>query len=99
MSCLHPSRYTRPAGPPTGMGAAPFPRLAVRHPVQPERSLMLQKLPTIAKAIAGGLVAFAASLSAALPDGVDGAEWLTIAVATLVGLGVVYGVPNKKPVA
>jgi hypothetical protein len=60
---------------------------------------MLAKLPSIAKAIAGGLVAFGSALGVALPDGVDGSEWLAIAVATLAGLGIVYGVPNKKPVA
>lgn len=101
MPHLHPSRLaSSEARAATGVGSAPLPRLAARRSLQPEGGcLMLSKLPTIAKAIAGGLVAFGASLAAALPDGVDASEWLTVAVATLAGLGIVYTVPNKKPVA
>jgi hypothetical protein len=60
-------------------------------------NITLERIPEIAKAIAGGLTTGAAAMSQALPNGVDTAEWLTIAVAFLVGSGVVYAVPNRAP--
>lgn len=50
----------------------------------------------IAKAIAGGLVAGLTSLQAALDDGgVTAQEWVAAGIAALVGLGVVWAVPNQ----
>jgi hypothetical protein len=59
---------------------------------------MLEQLPVIAKAIAGGATAAGAALTTALADQVvTGPEWLTVAAAFLAGLGVVYAVPNATP--
>lgn len=52
------------------------------------------------KGILATAVTFLGSLSVALPDGVTGQEWITIAIATLTAAGVVLGVPNAaKPAA
>jgi hypothetical protein len=50
---------------------------------------------SILKAITGGLLAGLASLQAALPDGVTQSEALGVAIAALLGLGIVYAVPNR----
>lgn len=48
-----------------------------------------------AKAIAGAAVAGLTSAGTALTDGaIDPTEWITIAVATLTALGVIWSVPN-----
>lgn len=50
-----------------------------------------------AKALVGALVAGLGALSTALADDhVSGQEWITVAVATLAALGVVWSVPNKQ---
>jgi len=52
------------------------------------------------KAIVGALIAGLGSLSQALDDsGVTAQEWVSVAIATLVALGVVWGVPNLDPKA
>jgi hypothetical protein len=52
----------------------------------------------VAKAIAGGLVAGLTSLQTALDDGgVTATEWVSAGIAALVGLGVVWAVPNRQP--
>lgn len=52
-------------------------------------------LGSIAKAIAAGATAFGAAYSTANLDGVvTQSEWITIAIATAAGLGLVYTVPN-----
>ncbi|MFG1800185.1 hypothetical protein ACGFI4_08430 [Micromonospora carbonacea] len=49
-----------------------------------------------AKAVVAGLLAGLGALGAALTDGtVSPVEWVTVASATLAGLGVVYAVPNQ----
>ena len=60
---------------------------------------MLTKIAYYAKAVAGGLAAGAAALSAALVDGnVSNSEWFTIVVAVVAGTGLVAWIPNaKKP--
>ncbi len=55
----------------------------------------MDKIAPYYKAIVGALVA---AISAAIPivdDGVTTSEGLSIALAFIVGLGVVYAVPNK----
>lgn len=53
-----------------------------------------------AKAIVGALVAGLGALGTALTDGaVSAQEWVAVASATLVALGVVFGVPNRDPQA
>jgi hypothetical protein len=52
----------------------------------------------VAKAIAGGLVAGLTSLQTALDDGgVTAVEWVSAGIAALVGLGIVWAVPNQQP--
>lgn len=51
---------------------------------------------SIAKALVGGALAGLASLQAALPDGVTQSEGIGVAIATLLGLGLVYAVPNRQ---
>lgn len=51
-----------------------------------------------AKAIVGALTAGLGALGTALTDGdVSAQEWVAVASATLVALGVVFGVPNRDP--
>lgn len=53
-----------------------------------------------AKALWGALVAGLGALSTAITDGsVTTAEWVTIASAAVIALGVIWGVPNKSPLA
>jgi hypothetical protein len=47
-----------------------------------------------AKAIVGALVAGLSVLAGAVGDGVSAQEWITVAVAALGGLGIVYATPN-----
>lgn len=57
---------------------------------------MLAKIAYYAKAVAGGLVAGSAALTAALSDNhVTTAEWVTIVVAAVAGTGLVGLIPNK----
>ncbi len=67
----------------------------------------MEKVNTSMKAIFAGVTAFLGSLQVALltttlPDGtvmaatVTGAEWVTIASATVAALALVYGVSNDK---
>ena len=52
-----------------------------------------------AKAIAGGLVSGLTSLGTALIDGiVSPLEWVTIALAFIIGTGLTYAVPNYPKV-
>lgn len=58
---------------------------------------MLKKIGFYAKAVAGGLAAGAAALSAALIDNqVSGGEWVTIIVAAVGGTGLVAWIPNAR---
>ncbi len=52
----------------------------------------------IAKAVVGALIAGLTALSAVLVDGgsVSPAEWVTVVLAALSTLGVVYAVPNTE---
>lgn len=57
----------------------------------------MSKLLPYAKALAGGAVAGLTALGTALVDNhVTGPEWVTIALAALGGLGLVYAVPNRS---
>lgn len=60
---------------------------------------MLKKIAPYAKAVTGGVVAGLTAYISVAPDGVNGAEWANIAVATVAGLGLVFAVPNKDPKA
>lgn len=60
---------------------------------------MVKQYKTYIKAIVGALIAGLAALSTALvggdPEGVvTAAEWISVALATLVAFGGVYGVKN-----
>lgn len=57
--------------------------------------------PTVyAKSILAALVAGLGSLAQALDnDAVTAQEWVNVAITTLVGLGIVYAVPNTDPQA
>jgi hypothetical protein len=47
------------------------------------------------KAVTGALIAFLSAIAAALAqDGISGQEWITAAIAFLVGLGAVFAIPN-----
>lgn len=49
------------------------------------------------KAIYGAVASGLGALSVAYADGaITGQEWVTIAIATLGALGVIWGVPNKE---
>lgn len=48
-----------------------------------------------AKAIVAAVIAGLTALQASLPEGVDLSEWLTVAIATLVAYGAVFGVRNR----
>ena len=64
----------------------------------PERQdvSVLSKIPTVAKAITAGAAAFGSSFAVAYVDqDINSAEWVTIAVATVVALVAVWAVPNK----
>ena len=53
---------------------------------------------TYAKAIAGAIVAALTALATALGDEVvTPVEWITVAVAAITALGVIWAVPNKAP--
>lgn len=56
---------------------------------------MLAQLPTVAKAIAAAVTAFGGALGTALADGaVTTAEWIGIAVTTVVATAAVWRTPN-----
>jgi hypothetical protein len=56
---------------------------------------VLEQLPTVAKAIAAAVTAFGGALGTALADGtVTAAEWIGIAVTTVVATGAVGSTPN-----
>lgn len=56
------------------------------------------KFAPYAKAIVGALIAGLGAVGTALTDNtISTQEWVAIASATLVALGVVFGVPNKDP--
>lgn len=58
----------------------------------------MEKIAPYAKSIVAALVAGLGALGTALTDGgVSAQEWVAVASATLVGLGVVFGVPNADP--
>jgi hypothetical protein len=56
---------------------------------------MIAKILDTAKAVAGSVIAFCTALSAALPDGITTAEWLTVIAATVAAYGIVWAVPNR----
>lgn len=59
---------------------------------------VLSKIPTVAKAITGGVTAFGAAFAVAYQDGaVTTGEWISIVVATLVATVAVWAVPNRAP--
>lgn len=56
----------------------------------------MKTLKPYAKAIAGGLAGGLTAAATALVDQqVDPGEWVTIALAFLIGTGLVYAVPNR----
>jgi hypothetical protein len=56
---------------------------------------VLAKLPTIAKAIAAAVTAFGGAVGTALADGtVSTAEWIGVAVTTVIAATTVWSVPN-----
>jgi len=62
--------------------------------------MKLQKIAEYAKAVVGGVGAAVAAYIPAASDGhVTSGEWWTVALAALVGAGVIAAVPNKKPAA
>jgi len=61
----------------------------------------MEKVAPYAKAVVAALIAGLASAQQAL-DGnndIDGSEWIAVALATLVGLGAVFAIPNRDPQA
>ena len=59
---------------------------------------LLSKIPQVAKAITAGVAAFGAAFAVAYTDqAVNMAEWITIAVATVVAAVGVWAVPNRTP--
>jgi hypothetical protein len=60
---------------------------------------LADKIAAVSKAVAGGITGGAAAAGQALLDGqITGGEWITIAVAALVGAGLVYAAPaNRDP--
>jgi len=63
----------------------------------PEENLM-SKFAPYAKAVLAAAIAGLGALGTALTDGsVSTAEWVAVASAVVVALGVVWGVPNKPP--
>jgi hypothetical protein len=55
------------------------------------------KVSKYAKAVVGALVAAGGALTPALADGVvTNGEWVTVALAGLAALGIVWAVPNAK---
>lgn len=55
---------------------------------------MLDLVKWIAKAIVGGLAAFAGTLAGAAPD-IDPAEWWTAIAAAASAAAAVWGIPNR----
>lgn len=56
----------------------------------------MNKIAPYAKAVVGALVAGLSAIATSLDDnGLSAQEIVTAVIAFLVGLGVVYGVPNK----
>lgn len=54
----------------------------------------MDKFKPISKAIAGGLVGALTALGTALIDGaVTPAEWVSVALAAIIGSGIVYAAP------
>lgn len=60
---------------------------------------MLKWIPPVAKAVAAFATAFGGGVAAALPDGITGQEWVTIAVATIVATAAVWAIPNTPTTA
>lgn len=59
---------------------------------------MIPQLAPYAKAVVGALVAGLTSLGTALTDGsVNASEWVSVALAFLLGLGIVYAAPKNAP--
>jgi hypothetical protein len=57
---------------------------------------VLSKIPTVAKAISAGALAFAAALSVASQDAtITTAEWVNIAIAAVVAAVGVWAIPNQ----
>lgn len=58
---------------------------------------LAERISTVSKAVAGGVTGAAAAAGQALLDGqITGGEWITIAVAALVGAGLVYAAPANR---
>lgn len=61
--------------------------------------MIMENVGRYLKAVAAAATAASATLTTAMVDGnVQTAEWVTIALSALGALGVVYVVPNTKPV-
>lgn len=59
--------------------------------------MVLNWIPTVAKAIAAAATAFGGAFAVALEDGaISGTEWVTIVVATIVATAAVWSIPNKE---
>jgi hypothetical protein len=60
--------------------------------------MTVDKIKPYAKAIVAALISGLGALGTAYTDGeVSAQEWIAVASAFLVALGVVFGVPNKDP--
>lgn len=57
----------------------------------------MQSLAPYAKAFVAALIAGASAAIPQVEDGLNASEWLTVAVAFLTALSVVFAVPNKDP--
>ncbi|GAB2970384.1 hypothetical protein [Nocardioides montaniterrae] len=56
----------------------------------------MNRINPYAKAVAAGVATFAGALGTALTDGtVTGSEWCGVVAATAIGIGAVFGIPNK----
>lgn len=57
--------------------------------------MSIKNLSHYAKALVGGVVTAATAYQLAVADGITAAEWGSVAVAFLVGTGLVAAIPNK----
>jgi hypothetical protein len=70
----------------------------LNHPY-PKESLMLALIQRVTKALAGGVSAGLATYIAALPDGVNGAEWAKVLGSAVAAGVIVWAAPKNKPAA
>lgn len=58
----------------------------------------MDKLAPYSKAVAGAFVGGLTALATGLADGVvEPVEWVAVALATILGTGIVYAAPANKP--